>query len=137
MNRPSVLSFSIRSHGFGTGFRGRLGVGSEGLAWPFCGGRRLCCKNHPFSESSKLADYPATQPRFLQDNRDAAKRISTPFSRSKHWYLTTLREKLVEIGAKVVRHGRYVVFQMAEVAIPRRLFATILRRIGRLCPVPV
>ena len=55
----------------------------------------------------------------------------------EHWSLTTLREKLVKIGAKVVRHARYVVFQMAEVAIPRRLFATILRRIGRLCPVPV
>jgi hypothetical protein len=54
-----------------------------------------------------------------------------------HWSLTTLREKLVKIGAKVVRHARYVVFQMAEVAIPRRLFATILRRISRLCPVPV
>ena len=55
----------------------------------------------------------------------------------EHWSLTTLREKLVKIGAKVVRHARYVVFQMAEVTIPRRLFATILRRIGRLCPVPV
>ena len=54
-----------------------------------------------------------------------------------HWSLTTLREKLVKIGAKVVRHARYVTFQMAEVAIPRRLFATILRRIGRLRPVPV
>jgi hypothetical protein len=55
----------------------------------------------------------------------------------KHWSLTTLREKLVKIGAKVVYHARYVVFQMAEVAIPHRLFATILRRIGRLCPVPI
>jgi hypothetical protein len=55
----------------------------------------------------------------------------------KYWTLTTLREKLVKIGAKVVRHARYVVFQMAEVAIPRRLFATILRRISRLCPVPI
>jgi hypothetical protein len=30
---------------------------------------------------------------------------------------------LIKIGAKVVRHGRYVTFQLAEVAIPRRLFA--------------
>ena len=36
----------------------------------------------------------------------------------KHWSLTTLREKLVKIGAKVVRHGWYVTFQLAEVAIP-------------------
>ncbi len=40
-----------------------------------------------------------------------------------HWSLTTLREKLIKIGAKVGRHGRYITFQMAEVAIPRPLFA--------------
>jgi hypothetical protein len=45
-----------------------------------------------------------------------------------------LREKLVKIGAKVVRHGRYVTFQLAEVAVPRALFADILRRIDRLRP---
>ncbi len=32
----------------------------------------------------------------------------------EHWSLTTLREKLVKIGAKVVAHGRYVNFQLAE-----------------------
>ncbi len=64
------------------------------------------------------------------------RRLALPGS-VRHWSLTTLREKLVKIGAKVVRHARYVTFQMAEVAIPRRLFATILRRIGRLRPVPV
>jgi hypothetical protein len=50
----------------------------------------------------------------------------------KHWTLTTLRDKLIKIGAKVVRHARRVVFQLAEVAIPRPLFAAILRRIERL-----
>jgi hypothetical protein len=53
---------------------------------------------------------------------------SCPFDR---WSLTTLREKLVKIGARVVRHGRYVVFELAEVALPRALFADILRRIDR------
>jgi hypothetical protein len=52
--------------------------------------------------------------------------------RVEHWSLTTLREKLVKIGARIVRHGRYVVFQLAEVAVPRALFAEILRRIDRL-----
>ena len=47
------------------------------------------------------------------------------------WSLTSLREKLIKIGAKIVRHGRYVTFQMAEVVIPRDLFADILRRIDR------
>ncbi len=41
----------------------------------------------------------------------------------EHWSLTTLREKLVRIGAKVVRHGRYITFQMAGVTIPKALFA--------------
>ena len=52
--------------------------------------------------------------------------------RVKHWTLTTLREKLIKIGAKVVRHSKYVFFQMAEVAVPRKLFAAILERIQRL-----
>jgi hypothetical protein len=53
------------------------------------------------------------------------------------WSLTTLREKLVKIGARIVRHGCYVVFQLAEVAVPRALFAAILRRIDRLRVPPV
>ncbi len=55
----------------------------------------------------------------------------------EHWSLTTLRIKLIKIGAKVVRHGRYITFQMAEVAIPRPLFAEILRLIGGLRPAPL
>jgi hypothetical protein len=50
----------------------------------------------------------------------------------RHWSLTTLREKLIKIGAKVVRHARQVIFQMAEVAVPRELFRGILRAIERL-----
>jgi len=54
----------------------------------------------------------------------------------QHWSLTTLREKLVKIGAKVTRHSKYVFFQLAEVAVPRRLFAAILDRIARLALPP-
>ncbi len=43
----------------------------------------------------------------------------------EHWSLTILREKLIKIGAKVVRHGHYITFQLADVAIPRPLFAEI------------
>jgi hypothetical protein len=53
----------------------------------------------------------------------------------EHWSLTTLREKLVKIGARIVRHGRYIVFQLAVVAAPRGLFAEILHRIDRLKPL--
>jgi len=49
-----------------------------------------------------------------------------------HWSLTTLRDKLIKIGAKVVSSARYVTFQMAEVAVPRHLFTAILRRIRQL-----
>jgi len=52
----------------------------------------------------------------------------------EHGSLTTIREKLVKIGAKVVSHGRYVTFQMAEVAVSRDLFRRILRRIDELRP---
>jgi len=53
-----------------------------------------------------------------------------------HWTLTTLKEKLIKIGAKVVRHAQYVTFQMAEVAIPRQLFAAILNKIAQLRLLP-
>ena len=50
------------------------------------------------------------------------------------WSLTSVWEKVVKIGAKVVGHGRYAIFQMAEVAVPRELFGRILARISRLRP---
>jgi Transposase DDE domain group 1 len=49
------------------------------------------------------------------------------------WSLTSVREKVV-IGAKVIAHGRYLVFQMAEVAVPRELFRGILNRIAGMRP---
>jgi hypothetical protein len=52
------------------------------------------------------------------------------------WSLTSLREKLIKIGAKVVSHGRYVTFQMAEVAVPRQMFHEILSLIARLRAPP-
>ena len=50
----------------------------------------------------------------------------------EHCSRTTLREKLVKIGAKVVSHGRYVTFQLAEVGVPRSLFQKILSLIHNL-----
>ena len=63
------------------------------------------------------------------------RRLALPKS-GKTWSLRTLREKLIKIGAKVVTHSRYVVFQMAEVAVPKALFWEILGRIGRLRASP-
>jgi hypothetical protein len=64
------------------------------------------------------------------------RRLALPAS-VRHWTLTTLREKLIKIGAKVVHHARYVTFQLAEVAIPRGLYGVILERIRRFAALPV
>src|SRR5205085_5249662 len=52
----------------------------------------------------------------------------------EQWSLTTLREKVVNIGVKVIAHARYTVFQMAEVAVPRDLYRRILALIDELRP---
>jgi len=53
----------------------------------------------------------------------------------KHWTLTTLRDKLVKIGCKIVYHARYVTFQLAEVAVPGRLYGAIVDRIRRFAAI--
>ena len=84
-----------------------------------------------------------SQPRTVADgadenypHRSTLEKLALP-KEVEQWSLTTLREKLVKIGARIVRHGRYVVFQLAEVAVPRALFAAILRRIDRLRGPPM
>jgi Transposase DDE domain group 1 len=52
------------------------------------------------------------------------------------WSMTTLRDRLVKIGARIVRHGRSITFQMAEVLVPRALFQTILGAIAALRRLP-
>ena len=70
------------------------------------------------------------------DGRSPARRFTLQPDPIKAWSLTSLKEKLIKIGAKIVSHGRYVVFQMAEVAIPRQMFQEILRLIAELRPQP-
>ncbi len=65
------------------------------------------------------------------------KRTLATRKKVERWSLTTLREKPVKIGAKVVRHGRYVTFQLAEVAVPKELFRKILSLIDDLRRRPV
>jgi hypothetical protein len=64
------------------------------------------------------------------------RRLALPKS-VKQWSLCTLRDKLIKIGAKVIRHSRYIIFQMAEVAVPRMLFLEILDRIRQLRYLPI
>ncbi len=54
----------------------------------------------------------------------------------KDWSLRSLQMKLIKIGGRIVRHARQIIFQLAEVAVPRELFAAILERISRLSPAP-
>ena len=54
----------------------------------------------------------------------------------KDWSLRSVQVKLIKIGGRLVRHARRLVFQLAEVAVPRALFQGVLDRIGRLCPAP-
>jgi len=60
----------------------------------------------------------------------------TRTSPCEDWSLTSLKEKLIKIGAKVISHGRHVAFQMAEIAIPRIIFSDVLRLIAELRPPP-
>ena len=61
---------------------------------------------------------------------DCARHVRPDFSRE--WSLTSLRERLIKTGARLVRHARYAIFQLAEAALPRSAFAGVLDRINDL-----
>jgi hypothetical protein len=63
-------------------------------------------------------------------------RTLAPLAEVAQWSLTTLRDRLVEIAAKIVRQGQSIIFQMAEVMVPRALFQKILAAIAALRPLP-
>ena len=48
--------------------------------------------------------------------------LATP-EEIERWSLTSLHERLIKTGARLVRHGRYAAFQMAEALLPRAVFA--------------
>ncbi len=55
----------------------------------------------------------------------------------ERWSLTSLRERLIKTGTRLVRHGRYAIFQMAAAALPQAVFAGILGLINTLRGPPV
>jgi len=75
------------------------------------------------------------RPEHHPPSRSNLRTLATP-EPIKDWSLTSLKDKLIKIGAKVVSHGRYVIFQMAEVAIARQMFQETLRLIAELRPQP-
>jgi hypothetical protein len=82
-----------------------------------------------YTEGEGQGAFPITEPSRVE-------RAQAELDKIKDWSLTSLKDKLIKIGAKVVSHGRYIVFQMAEVAIPRQMFQEILRLIAELRPLP-
>ena len=54
----------------------------------------------------------------------------------RHWSLRSVQVKLIKMGGRLVRHSRWLIFQLSEMSVPRRLFQGVLDRIGRLSPAP-
>ena len=50
------------------------------------------------------------------------------------WSLTSLREKLIKIGAKVVSHGRYVTFHMWTAPSSQGVCSALIRSLASICP---
>jgi hypothetical protein len=55
----------------------------------------------------------------------------------RHWSLRSLQVKLIKMGGRIESHGRYILFQLAEVSVSGKKFALILEQIHRLRAVPV
>jgi Transposase DDE domain group 1 len=115
--------------------KGRSGF-YDGAAWRSSGQGNLALRWTPLSRRA-FRNNAVRLPLFVlaYNLANFLRTLALP-QEVEQWSLTTLREKLVKIGARIVRHGRYVVFQLAEVAVPRALFADILRRIDDLRPRP-
>ena len=121
-----VTNMSARAKGVVHFYNGRgtaeqwIKEGKYALNWT-----RLSCKNF-VSNQVRLALFV-----LAYNLGNFLRRLVLP-REIKHWSLRTLLTKLIKIGAKVVRHSRYITFQMAEVAVSKKLFAEILLRIKRL-----
>ncbi len=98
--------------------------GKNAITWT-----RLSCRGF-------TADAVRLQLHVLAYNLANFLRTLAPPEAISHWSMTTLRDRLVKIGAKIVRHGRSIAFQMAEVLVPRTLFQQILDAVAALRPLP-
>jgi hypothetical protein len=98
--------------------------GKYALTW-----RRLSC--HRF-----VANQVRRQLFILAYNLGNVLRRLTRPKAVKEWSLRSVQLTRVKAGARLVRHARRLVFQMAEVAVPRDVWMAILERIGGLRLVP-
>ena len=88
-----------------------------------------------YREMDDILGLTAHVEEVLQDPRTRKNnehRMTALLRKIQYRTLTTLLEKLIKISAKVVQHSGYVMFQMAEVAVPRDMFAAILDKIAQL-----
>ena len=56
------------------------------------------------------------------------RRLALP-KRIENWSLTSLQQRLVKTGGRLIKHARYYWLLLAESHLTRRLFGTMLRRI--------
>jgi hypothetical protein len=59
------------------------------------------------------------------------RRLTLP-KRIENWSLTSLQQRLVKTGGRLVKHARYYWLLLAESHLTKRLFASMLRRIAGL-----
>jgi hypothetical protein len=59
------------------------------------------------------------------------RRLALPTSVAS-WSLTSLQQRLVKTGGRLIQHARYYWLQLAEGHLTRRLFASMLRKIAAL-----
>ncbi len=62
------------------------------------------------------------------------RRLGLP-KRIDYWSLTSVQQRLVKTGGRVVKHARYYWLLLAEGHLTRRVFGAMLRRIW-LLPLP-
>jgi hypothetical protein len=65
---------------------------------------------------------------------DLWRRLVLP-RRIDHWSLTSLQQRLVKTGGRLIKHARYYWLLLAESGLTRRLFGAMVRRMEAL-PMP-
>ncbi len=63
--------------------------------------------------------------------RSLYRRLALP-KRIGTWSLTSLQQRLVKTGGRLIRHARYYWLLLAESHLPRRLFGSMLGKMAAL-----
>jgi len=85
----------------------------------------------PLERGAAVAERDRLQP---GESREAGRRLVLP-KRIDNWSLTSLQQRLVKTGGRLIKHARYYWLLLAEGHLTRRLFGAMLRRMAAL-PVP-